>query len=211
MLERRLGEAGWRLEIVETYDARPVANWPEEVVAALRGGRIDAVLHYSPRSAGATLALIGDSAARLSPFLPFVRYSQYLPAGRRRRRESLTASQPDQEALMTLLGSVESRRGDRKSMKKPSLFPPFCCCGACVAGRLSPRRFPMGLWRVADGTAIIRDQALRGRRCAVRSPPRQSPDRARNRRSAGKSCSICAAHGDVWKRTDFQSRQWQDL
>lgn len=112
VLERRLGGAGWRLEIVETYDARPVASWPEGVVAALRGGRIDAVLHYSPRSAGAALALIGDGAARLSHFCLSSEVAnicrQAAPGAR-----ILTASQPDEEALLNLLGSVELRRGDR--------------------------------------------------------------------------------------------------
>jgi uroporphyrinogen-III synthase len=111
-LEERLARAGWRLELVETYDARPVAFWPEEVVAALRGGRIDAVLHYSPRSAGAAVALLGDRAASLSHFClsPEVadRCRERAPATR-----IFVASQPDEEALMSLLGSVESRRGDR--------------------------------------------------------------------------------------------------
>ena len=112
MLEERLRAAGWRLEIVETYDARAVAIWPEDVVAALRGGRIDAVLHYSPRSAGATLALIGGSAARLSPFLPFVRYRQYLPAGRA-RGESFDRFSTRRRGVIDFARLGRSRRGDR--------------------------------------------------------------------------------------------------
>lgn len=112
LLEQRLRGAGWRLEVVETYDARPVAVWPEEVVAALRGGRIDAVLHYSPRSAGAALALIGDSAALLSHFCLSPEVADICREGAPGTRIFI-ASQPDEEALMSLLGSVELRRGDR--------------------------------------------------------------------------------------------------
>ncbi len=82
--------AGWRLDVVETYDARPVAVWPEEVVAALRGGRIDAVLHYSPRSAGAALALIGDSRRPAVAFLPFAGGSR-ISAGTTRRGQEFSS------------------------------------------------------------------------------------------------------------------------
>ena len=111
-LEQRLAGAGWRLELVETYDARPVASWPEEVVAALRDGRIDAVLHYSPRSAGAAMALIGGAAARLSHFCLSSDVADRCREGAP-EATIFVASQPDEEALMRLLGSVESRRGDR--------------------------------------------------------------------------------------------------
>jgi uroporphyrinogen-III synthase len=112
VLEQRLGGAGWRLEVVETYDAGPVAAWPEEVVAALRDGRIDAVLHYSPRSAGAALALIGGNAARLSHFCLSPEVAHICREGAPGAKIYI-ASQPDEEALISLLGSVESRRGDR--------------------------------------------------------------------------------------------------
>ncbi len=111
-LELRLAGAGWRLEIVETYDARPVAFWPERVVAALRDGRIDAVLHYSPRSAGAAMALIGAAATRLSHFCLSSDVADRCREGAP-EATIFVASQPDEEALMSLLGSVESRRGDR--------------------------------------------------------------------------------------------------
>ncbi|WP_298354716.1 uroporphyrinogen-III synthase [Rhodoblastus sp.] len=112
VLEQRLAGAGWRLELVETYDARPVASWPEEIVAALRHGRIDAVLHYSPRSAGAALALMGAAAARLSHFCLS---SDVADRCRAIAPEAtiFIASQPDEEALISLLGSAESRHGDR--------------------------------------------------------------------------------------------------
>jgi uroporphyrinogen-III synthase len=105
VLENRLAGGGWRLAVVETYDARPVASWPEEVVAALRGGRIDALLHYSPRSAGAALAVIGDSAPRLLHFClsPDVAEICRLSAP---AAKIIVASQPDEEALLHLLGQT---------------------------------------------------------------------------------------------------------
>jgi uroporphyrinogen-III synthase len=111
VLEDRLRAGGWRLTLVETYDARPAVRWPAEVVAALRGGRIDAVLHYSYHSAVAALALLGDRAASLSHFC----LSSDVAAaceGRAPAARIFTASHPDEEALLKLLGPVESRQGD---------------------------------------------------------------------------------------------------
>ena len=58
--------------------------------AALDNGEIDAVLHYSPRSAATALGLIGAGAAsRLAPCLPSPKTSPRSAApGRRRKRSS---------------------------------------------------------------------------------------------------------------------------
>lgn len=50
-LEAALRGAGYGVEVVETYAARPAAPWGGSVRARLRAGQIDAVLHYSVRSA----------------------------------------------------------------------------------------------------------------------------------------------------------------
>jgi uroporphyrinogen-III synthase len=102
-LEESLRAAGWRVEIVETYAARAVQTWPEDIVTALDAGEIGGVLHYSPRSAGLALALIGREPARrlrhfcLSPAIAAV-CRDWAPDA-----EIFVASQPDEEALMTLL------------------------------------------------------------------------------------------------------------
>jgi len=102
-LERQLREKGWRVRIVETYAARPVAVWPETIQDALKHDEIDAVLHYSPRSALLALALMGRESARrlfhfcLSPEIAAV-CRDWAPAER-----IAAASQPDEESLMTLL------------------------------------------------------------------------------------------------------------
>lgn len=62
-----LRAAGFRVVQWEAYEARAAERLPEAAVAALRAGRIDAVLHYSRRSADLFLRLAGE--AGLSPFL----------------------------------------------------------------------------------------------------------------------------------------------
>ena len=59
-----LARAGWRLDIVETYEARPLAHWPADVLAALNAGEIACALHYSPRSAALFLDLAGAAAGQ---------------------------------------------------------------------------------------------------------------------------------------------------
>lgn len=104
LLEDSLRAAGWRLAILETYDARPIEAWSAEVSAALKKGQINAVLHYSPRSATAALALIGaEGAAGLSHYCLSEDVAAicrtFAPA-----EKIFVASQPDEEALMTLVG-----------------------------------------------------------------------------------------------------------
>jgi uroporphyrinogen-III synthase len=102
-LERLLREKDWRVEILETYEARPVPAWPEPIRAALARSEIDAVLHYSPRSAALALALIGSDRARgLRHFCLSAEVAalcrDWAPEDR-----IVSASQPDEESLMALL------------------------------------------------------------------------------------------------------------
>jgi uroporphyrinogen-III synthase len=50
-LEMGLREAAHRLDIIETYEARARGRFNPDAVAALNTGEVDAVLHYSRRSA----------------------------------------------------------------------------------------------------------------------------------------------------------------
>jgi uroporphyrinogen-III synthase len=111
ILEERLREAGWRLEIVETYDARPVAAWPVEVETALMRDEIDAILHYSSRSAELALALTGaDVASRLWHFClsPEIAAKCRVAAPAER---IVTASHPDEDSIMTLLRPAGPSQG----------------------------------------------------------------------------------------------------
>jgi hypothetical protein len=75
-------------------------------VDALQKGEIDAVLHYSPRSAAAALALMGAGAASgLSHFCLSADVADVCAAWAPRER-IFTASHPDEEALMDLVGPM---------------------------------------------------------------------------------------------------------
>lgn len=50
-LERALSHRGYDVRVIETYRADPVQNFDADVVAALRDNSVDAVMHYSRRSA----------------------------------------------------------------------------------------------------------------------------------------------------------------
>jgi uroporphyrinogen-III synthase len=111
LLEQLLRERNWRVEIVETYEARPVPTWPEDIRDALVRSEIDAIVHYSPRSAALALALIGrDPARRLRHFcLSFEIASlcrDWAP-----EEQILASSHPDEESLMSLLRPSEGRSG----------------------------------------------------------------------------------------------------
>jgi len=100
-LETSLRAAGWRVELVEVYAARPVRAWPAEVVDALADGKIDGVLHYSPRSAALALPLLGEARSRLTHFCLSPAVAQAcaeIPAAR-----VMVASQPIEESLLSLL------------------------------------------------------------------------------------------------------------
>jgi uroporphyrinogen-III synthase len=104
-LEALLRQAGWRLEIVETYAAQPVAALPETVKSALAAGEIDAVLHYSPRSAVLFAALAGPAAVRAAHYCLSAEVAKALlralpdapPA------KIAVASHPNEETLLSLL------------------------------------------------------------------------------------------------------------
>jgi uroporphyrinogen-III synthase len=103
LLERLLRQKEWRVEIVETYETRPVPSWPENICAALARSEIDAVLHYSPRSAALALALMGrECALRLRHFCLSAETAascrDWAPEER-----IVTSSQPDEESLMALI------------------------------------------------------------------------------------------------------------
>jgi uroporphyrinogen-III synthase len=57
-LEDACAKLDCQVEVAVVYEARPVASLTPEAVAGLRDGSIDAVLHYSRRSAMLTLGLV---------------------------------------------------------------------------------------------------------------------------------------------------------
>lgn len=64
---RSLREAGFSVAVWEVYAAEPASALPAELAASLRAGTVDAVLHYSRRSAETLVRLA--AAAELAPAL----------------------------------------------------------------------------------------------------------------------------------------------
>ncbi len=60
-LELSLRSAGLRLVVVKTYEARAVAHLPPVAVGEIRAGRVDAVLHFSRRSAALFVDLCAEA------------------------------------------------------------------------------------------------------------------------------------------------------
>lgn len=60
-LEQALAEAGHRVQVLETYAARPALTLTPQALAALRSGAVEGVLHYSARSA-AIFVRLADQA-----------------------------------------------------------------------------------------------------------------------------------------------------
>jgi len=58
---RGLRARGFVVTLWEAYEARACPEFPPEGIDALKAGRIDAALHYSPRSAKLALARIGEA------------------------------------------------------------------------------------------------------------------------------------------------------
>lgn len=109
-LEIRLRAAGWRVELVEVYAARPVSAWPRDIMSGIAEGGIDGILHYSPRSAELAAQLIGPSWPHLAHFClsPAVaRVCARFPGA----INIFTASQPTEECLMTLIGEQNASLG----------------------------------------------------------------------------------------------------
>jgi uroporphyrinogen-III synthase len=64
VLEQALAAAGLSLTVVEVYAARPAPDWDPAIRARLLAGTLDAVLHYSARSAALALSQADIAGAR---------------------------------------------------------------------------------------------------------------------------------------------------
>jgi uroporphyrinogen-III synthase len=111
LLERLLRQNNWRVDIIETYEARPVPSWPENIRAALAQSEIEAVLHYSPRSAALALALMGRDCAQHLRHFCLSTETAALCRDWAREERIFASSQPDEESLLSLLQPSEGRSG----------------------------------------------------------------------------------------------------
>ena len=64
VLEHALAIAGLALAVVEVYAARPAPDWDPAIRARLLAGTLDAVLHYSARSAALALSQAAGAGMR---------------------------------------------------------------------------------------------------------------------------------------------------
>ncbi len=104
-LEAALAGGPHRLVVVETYAARPASSLTGEAERALREGRIDAVLHYSRRSAAIFLRLsdaAGLDARASAHFCLSPDVAAAFPDCIRVR----VAAAPDEAALLALADSL---------------------------------------------------------------------------------------------------------
>jgi uroporphyrinogen-III synthase len=111
--EALLGKLGFEVVVWEAYDAVAVTSFPETGRTALAGGGLDAVLHYSRRSAETALALV--RSAGLQAEFAAVRHlclSDDVAEG----LSGLTgatvkvADRPDEDALLALLDTFGPAR-----------------------------------------------------------------------------------------------------
>lgn len=112
---RSLAARGYEVSTWECYEARAVLKLPPEAAEALGAGRVDAVLHYSRRSAASFRDLCGQAglAERAAAPLHFCLSADVAEglggAGFRRR----IAAWPDEAALLRLLSDAAAEAGSR--------------------------------------------------------------------------------------------------
>lgn len=105
-LAGELGDRGFHVVTQTTYRMAPVASLPDDVTAAFAAGGIDAVLHYSRRSARAFFAAAGRDGVEISALaLPHCCLSEAVAAVARDAgaTQVIAASSPDETALFAAL------------------------------------------------------------------------------------------------------------
>ena len=101
-----LAPRGIHVETAAVYRMAPAAGFPGAVAEALRRGEIEAVLHYSPRSAEAYLACAraGEiERAGLAPAHACLSAAVAAPLERAGARRIALAAEPNEDALLRLI------------------------------------------------------------------------------------------------------------
>jgi uroporphyrinogen-III synthase len=105
-LAGELGERGFNVVTHTTYRMAPVADLPREVSAAFAAGRIEAVLHYSRRSARAFFDAAGLAGVEISALaVPHCCLSDSVASVARDAgaTQVMVARSPDENALLAAL------------------------------------------------------------------------------------------------------------
>jgi len=111
-----LREAGFAVERVVLYEARPVAGFSAPAIAALQSGLIDFALFFSPRTAAVFLRLAeqaGIAAALRAVTAVSISAAADRALGELAFGGRLVADRPDQEGLLAMLDSVLAERRHR--------------------------------------------------------------------------------------------------
>ena len=111
-----LREAGFAVERVVLYEARPVAGFSAPAIAALQSGLIDFALFFSPRTAAVFLRLAeqaGIAAALRAVTAVSISAAADRALGDLAFASRLVADRPDQEGLLGVLDSVLAERRHR--------------------------------------------------------------------------------------------------
>jgi uroporphyrinogen-III synthase len=103
-LAAALGASGIKVDTVVVYRAAAVDRLPDDATAALAAGTIDGILHYSPRTAAAFVAVVPNLSAALA--LPQFCLSAEVarPLAAAGARDLRIASRPQETALLELVG-----------------------------------------------------------------------------------------------------------
>ena len=107
---RSLREAGRQVDVWEAYAAEPALVLPEPARAALASGSVDAVLHYSARSAELLVRLVRE-AGLAAPFLAprHLCLSAAVAAALGDMPRLAVAAEPGEDRLLALLDEAASR------------------------------------------------------------------------------------------------------
>jgi uroporphyrinogen-III synthase len=103
-LAAALDAGGIKVDTVVVYRAAAVDRLPDDATAALAAGTIDGILHYSPRTAAAFVAVVPNLSAALA--LPQFCLSAEVakPLAAAGARDLRIASCPEEAALLALVG-----------------------------------------------------------------------------------------------------------
>jgi uroporphyrinogen-III synthase len=108
-LAAELAPRGIDVRTIEIYRAHAVRQFPAEILAELRAGEIDAVLHFSRRSAETFVRCAertGLAGAALAPLQLCISAQAAEPLMRAGAANIRIAAQPDEDALVALIGSA---------------------------------------------------------------------------------------------------------
>lgn len=110
--ERSLRRAGFELSIWTAYEAAAAQRLPEALAQALRSGEIDAVLHYSRRSAEILIGLTeaaGLADALREPVQVCLSEDVAAPLLAFEARRVIVAAEPSERALFDALSAADMR------------------------------------------------------------------------------------------------------